>query len=34
MQAGGGLVQNIQRLAGGTAAEFLGEFDALRFAAR
>ena len=33
MQAGGGLVQNVERLAGRTAAEFFGEFDALRLAA-
>ena len=34
MEAGGGLVQYVERLAGGAAAEFLGEFHALRFAAR
>ena len=34
MQASGGLVEDIQRLAGGPAAEFFGEFDALRLAAR
>ena len=34
MEASGGLVEDVQRLAGGPAAEFLGEFDALCFAAR
>ena len=33
MQAGGRLVQNIKRSAGGFAAEFGRQFDALRFAA-
>ena len=34
MQAGGGLVEDVERLARGPAAELLGKFDALRFAAR
>ena len=33
MQAGGGLVQDVERVAGGAAAEFLGELDALGLAA-
>jgi hypothetical protein len=34
MQAGGGLVEDVQRVAGRAAREFLGELDALRLAAR
>ncbi len=34
MQAGGRLVENVERLAGGAARQFLGELDALRLAAR
>ena len=33
VQAGGRLIQDIERLAGGPAAEFLGQFDPLRLAA-
>src|SRR5690606_36189068 len=33
MQAGGRLVEDVERLPGGAAAEFLGELDALRLAA-
>ena len=33
VEAGGGLVQYVEGLAGGSAGEFLGEFDALGFAA-
>jgi len=33
MEAGGGLVQYVERVAGGAAAEFLGELDALGLAA-
>ena len=33
VEAGGGLVQNVEGLAGGSAGEFLGELDALGFAA-
>lgn len=34
MQAGGGLVQNVERLSSGAAGKFLGELHALRFATR
>ena len=34
MQAGGGLVQDVDRVASGHARKFLGQFDALGFAAR
>src|SRR3546814_9587411 len=34
MEAGGGLVEDVERVAGGPPAEFLGELDALRLAAR
>ena len=34
VQPGGGLVEDVQRLAGLAAAELLGEFDTLGFAAR
>src|SRR3546814_12299184 len=34
MEAGGGLVEDVARVAGGPPAEFLGELDALRLAAR
>ena len=33
MQAGGGLIQDVEGAAGGAFGEFLGEFDALGFAA-
>ena len=34
MQAGGGLVQNVERLSSGSAGKFLGQFYALRLATR
>ena len=34
MQPGGGFIEDVERVAGGAAREFLGEFDALRLAAR
>ena len=33
VEAGGGLVEDVEGLAGGSAAEFLGELHALGFAA-
>ena len=33
MEAGGGFVEDVERVAGGAAAEFLGELDALGLAA-
>jgi hypothetical protein len=34
VQAGGRLVEDVERAAGGAARQFLGELDALRLAAR
>ncbi len=34
VQPGGGFVEDVERVAGGAAAQFLAEFDALRLAAR
>jgi hypothetical protein len=34
VQAGGGLVEDVERAAGGALAQLLGELDALRLAAR
>ena len=34
VKAGGGFIENVEGVARGTTAEFLAEFDALRFAAR